>query len=687
MNIFSGSILYYIVSFVFLIISLGLGLLLYRGTEVSKLHKAILVSLRTISLFLILLTLLNPFVEFSNNKSAEPLNIILLDKSKSSGLENRDSAINAIAKKTASENSNFTYYTFGSKLIEEIKEFRTDTTEYFKYSTNIAATLDDLRNAKDERINSISIISDGIINDGNNLIQTVSNVKAPIHYIISGDTTQKKDLSIQKLNFNKRQFVNSKSKIYVNINSYFTEKNVNVNLFENGIKIKSNPVFVTNTNSQYETVFEVSSSSQDIKKYKVEIEPEDGEITTINNSEIFYIDYVDNTIKLLIAAGSPGSDVSSLRQILNQSSNFKYDIRIQKNSNEFYEGAFPELKEYDVLILLGFPTELTSIGLLNKLKEDLNRTKISLLFINSSNISLTKLSDLKEYLPFVYNETGKNEIKSSVVFTNNNLKTFTQSSSMQKLLPPSFFYRGAFSSKPNSTVLGIQNNEPAIIIDNTSLIKSAAFLGYGFYKWNLSPNGNYDYLKSLFSDLISLCVNENSKEKFTITSNKDSYAISEPVEFLAYYRDSDPGKKYSVKLNITGKDKNRSLELSRLGENSFQGQVQIFEKSDFNAEADLYEDNVKIQSKGLKFTVSDAVNEFKETKANEKILKEISKLSGGLNLSGKSQSELDSIFKSQSNLTNISTSKSLFRNSLLYLILIIVLLSIEWFIRKRLNLA
>ena len=244
----------YLFWFGFFILSLGFSLYLYSNSDLTNFKKAILVTLRTVSLFLMLLLILNPFIEYVKHNILKPQNIILIDNSHSSRIENRDSAIKVVISNITKGEKDFLYYTFGSKIIKEIKDYKPDSTEEYKYSTNLATTFDDILNKNEKHINSVSIISDGIINEGNNLIQTAYKINAPIHYRLIGDTSQRKDMIIQKVYFNKNQFTNSKSKIYVSINSYLTDKEIKVNLFENDVKIKTNTVLVKSSNSLYEYI-------------------------------------------------------------------------------------------------------------------------------------------------------------------------------------------------------------------------------------------------------------------------------------------------------------------------------------------------------------------------------------------------------------------------------------------------
>ena len=138
MNIFSGSILYYGIVFVLILLSAGTAYFIYRNEELSKFKKAILVLLRTVSLFLILFLFLNPYTEYRKKSTAKPTNIVLIDKSLSGTLDNKNAGIPDALKKLETGNSELKYFLFGSKLLKQVKEYGDDSTLYYKYFTDLA---------------------------------------------------------------------------------------------------------------------------------------------------------------------------------------------------------------------------------------------------------------------------------------------------------------------------------------------------------------------------------------------------------------------------------------------------------------------------------------------------------------------------------------------------------------------
>lgn len=684
MNIFSGSILNYLSLLLFALIAAGLSYYLYNKANIPKFTKAALITLRTVSLFLILMLLLNPFIDYFKEYILESPNIVLIDRSRSMEITDKNGLTDK-AEKDLRNFNNMVFYNWGSGLIQGNGNNDSGISKYSDYSTNLALALENIQNLNLERINSVTVLSDGLINEGNNITQAAKNLNVPINFLLTGDTVQKKDVVLKNVLYNKKQFINSSSKVFAEIETHDFAGEIKVNLFENNRKIKTNPVMISGGSSKFETTFELYSPAEGMNKYKIEIEPVEGEITTINNNGIFYIKFIDNKIKLLLVSGNPSYDLSALKQTLNRSENIKYETRVQKNSTEFYEGELPEFREYDAVLLQGIPNNHTNTGTVDYIRNQIKKHKTALIFFNSADISITKLNALNDVLPFGINDSQQREARGLMTLIISELAAGSENLRRLNNLPQSYFMQGAFSSKPNSTILGLFNSEPAIITDNSGEIKSAAFLGYGFHEWNLSPGGSYEYLQNLTSGFISSCVDENSKDIFTVKTDKSSYATGEPVIVSASLKENSINGKAIV--TISGNGNTSVFELSKESENTFKSELKFFEKGDYTIKAELYENN-SVKYNGLtKFTIDDPFMEYRETKATDETLKQIALNTGGTVISGNGISANEEIFKSKHQSNEGYTFKSLFRKSVWYLIFILVLLSIEWYLRKRNNLA
>ncbi|MFA5405686.1 MAG: hypothetical protein WC358_12210, partial [Ignavibacteria bacterium] len=278
-------------------------------------------------------------------------------------------------------------------------------------STNPIKTLNTISKIfGDKKISTINIISDGIFNTGGNPLHLQQYPNTIFNYFLIGDTNQKNDLSIKNIFFNPTAYTESNTQILVEFNSYNYDKDIKITLFEEENLIQEKKISVNSKNTLYNCPFNVKSNNEGIIKYKVVIEKEQNELTEKNNSEEFFIEFISNKFKLLVLSGNPSADFSYLTESIKKISNFEAKFFVQKAPGIFYEGQLPELNEFNLLILINFPTTLTDLNIINKLNDDLKNINLPIFFISGGNTDYERLKILNNHLPFtLINKTGNDE--------------------------------------------------------------------------------------------------------------------------------------------------------------------------------------------------------------------------------------------------------------------------------------
>lgn len=688
MNIFQSGLYGYLLFALLLGISAVVSILYYRKSELSKFKKALLVLMRAASLFLIIALLLNPFLNLTNVSEKSGADIILIDNSRSLTIENRFGELHQAAGRIKKFSSNYRTFTFASGFLGEIKD-----ENYFSgspvrtYSSSLAAALEEIYSMpKDYSVNSVTVISDGILEKSGSLIPVAKKFGAPFYYLLIGDTAQKNDLVLNKVFFNRNAFVGSTSTVKVLVSSYGYSDNIRVRLFEENMLKETKEVLTNNSSTEYSAEFRVSSSSTGIKKYSVRIDTLGGEITAFNNSRDFFIKYIDNKFNVLAVAGSPGADLSALKQALLKTDNFKTDLYVQKSLDSFYEGVLPPLNAYDAVILSGFPLAGTDNKITTQISAEIEKKGIPVIFLNASNTGYENLRQFEKFLPFTVAASKDLPYLSTVRVPNYDFPEQPESVRKINLLPAAFYSKSTFSPKPGAETLGFTStgNEPAILFYNDGKTKSAAYLGYGFYKWSLNAGQNTgNMLQNLVSVLFNLVLNENKFNKFTLRTDKDNFAVSEPVEIKAFTGNTNTSIS-SVRMKITGKNSSDVIDMQKIDEGVYSAVFTPSYESDFTAEGILFVNNQAAASDVIRFTSGIPVEEYIVTKPSDDVLKTLSASTGGVDIKKFDKDKFESLNKDL--MKESYTGKMLFRDSVILLLAIIFLLSLEWFLRKRFNL-
>ncbi|HLT23786.1 MAG TPA: hypothetical protein VK004_01555, partial [Ignavibacteria bacterium] len=344
---------------IIIIVSVLIALYYYRKSSVQGGIKIFLTITRGLTIFFILLLLSSPVISFISLINIEPVNIFLIDNSKSLQIENRylitDSIHKNILTDTENDISENRFFLFsrtaGEEAGDSITFFETDNT-----ATNLtSALIETEKRFSAGNISSINIISDGIINEGGNPVFTARTMNAPVNYILIGDTAQKNDLVVKNVFYNKSAFIESSVPIKAEINSFNYNTTVTVNLYEEDKILTSQQVVVNTGQIIYNVDFSVTSLTAGVKKYKIEIIPLGDEITEKNNYEEFFIKFVDNSFKVLVLSGGPSSDYAFIKEEISKIQNFETTFLTQKGVNSYYEGSVPDLNQFRVFILVGYP--------------------------------------------------------------------------------------------------------------------------------------------------------------------------------------------------------------------------------------------------------------------------------------------------------------------------------------------
>ena len=676
----------------------------YKKSKLEPGKKKFFTVLRAFSLFFLLLLILSPVISLISGIQRDPVNVILIDNSQSLLLENRSVKLKEILKEKSIDKDNAgsvnRYFLFSGNLISEVSKDEINEIEYSErnnFQTNLSATFKSLEDLfLNKNLSSVTVISDGIINEGGNPIYMVKSLNVPVSYILTGDTIQKKDLVLKKLYYNSTSFIESKVPIKAEISTYNFDKKIKINLYEENRLIDSKELDVNPGRMDYYADFFVSSDNETVRKYKIEISGSDDEVTLRNNSEEFFIKFADNKFKVLVISGGPGPDNSFISGEIKKVKNFNPDFLTQKSSREFYEGVYTGKEIYDAYIFIGFPNAVSDPILLNSIREEIIRNNSSLIFFSARNTDYGKLSILEDKLPFkISSYSGVEEVTgiSPVLSSDSGFYSNRNLLSEIKSFPDIFKTASVFSADPSSQTILVsgRNSEPAMIIQNTTQDKSVAFLVYGFYKWRLNnKNVNAsEVFRYLLTTSVVTISDKDAKSKFRIETSKPVYSKFENIIFKASLNSYEIKGGENIKVNVKGNNFNETVNLIKKDNRNYEALLNIPSDGDYEYTAELLSGNNTEESIYGRFAVGENNNEFKSTRADNSILAALANETSGADFSKSDASEIkDSIKKYNSQSSDVIRSLNNFELNInpYYLFILIFLLCLEWFLRKRNNL-
>ena len=694
--------------FLFVFLLIGFTVFIYRYTvpQISSTKKILLIITRTLALTLLVLAIFEPTLTIIKKSILKPTAWFFVDNSKSilydDGSEKNQKilgVLNELKQTEFAENTQLK--TFGTK-ISEINIDNLDDVTFKEGSTNFANIFSSLSES-DENISSIVILSDGVITDGSNPINSAEKSGIPIFTLGVGDTTKRKDIEIKNVIYNEFIYAENPTTLSATIlNDGFANRTVNLTFYENDVLIQQKNI-VLNQDGIQNISFDFTPKSSGEKKLTLILSALEGEYNRTNNKKVFYINILSNKVKILLLAGSPSPDLSFIKNTLLADDNLSVNSITQIGVNKFLENNNRDklLDSAEVLFLIGFPSKETSSELLNKVARFISEKNISFLFILSGSIDFNKLVQLQKALPFASLGVGNSYLEIQPNVTPDQSKNpLLQNNSADPIaawnnLPPVYQLFSEFNPKPESEIAArtkvnnVPTNKPLILTRRLGNQRSIAVLAKDIWKWKLqTAMKDQDVFDRFILNSIKWLNSPEDKKRVQIRTLKKLFALGEEVEFTAQVYDDafNPISDAEVKVRLKNDNDKFELNLNSLGNGLYEGVLQTNKAGNYSFVGEAKLNNKLLGSdKGL-FNVGEVDIEMMDTKMDYEFLNSLANVSGG-KFFNVDQSK--SLFKLLSEL-NLKSSKekidtkeySLWSNEFL-MIAIILLFGIEWFIRKR----
>ena len=660
-----------------------------RKEEFSKSLIRILFSVRFAMVALICFFLLSPLIKTTTKLTEKPILIIAQDNSESI-LINKDSSfykntypnlINDLAEKFKNK-FEVKSYTFGDKVKENLNfdysEKLTDISEVFKF---VGSTF------YNSNVSALILATDGIYNAGSNPLYATDNINYPVYTLALGDTNTHKDLIIEKLNCNKLVFLNNNFPVEAVVNAFKCKgEKTQISVFYDDKKISSQTIDIAENEFIKTFPFSILADKPGKKKLTVTVSEVKGEITTVNNTVTVYVDVIDSRQKVLILSNAPHPDIAALRYAIE--SNINYEIKYA-NINDF-TGT---IDEYNLIILHNIPSQDNSA---TNLFKQIDKSNIPVLYILGNQTNINSFN--KRNIGLTINNTKSNSFNETLPVPDDDFSFFVLSENTQKTLmhlPPLYSFFGNYVVNPSSVAFlnqkigNITTKNPLILFNDIGGKKSAVITGEGIWRWRLmdySENENHNATNEIINKTVQYLAQREEKSNFRVIT-KDVYPENEPIISDAeVYNDSyEIINSPDVLIVIKNKDNNAYQFSFSKTSSAYTLNAGLLPVGDYTYDAKV-KVGPKIYTKIGKFIVSKLHKEAVVTNADHKLLFNLSsRHKGSMYYPRETEKLYDDIinndeFKPVIHET-LSTSELINIKSLLFLI--VFLLGLEWFLRKR----
>jgi len=486
----------------------------------------ILATLRFITVFSLILLIVNP--KFDNNviKDLKPTLVVAVDNSESIKYLNKDSlsrlAIESIlGNSELSEKYNIKIYSFGKKLNQN------KSLNFNEKQTNITKAIQDIESIYESQIAPIVLISDGNQTIGTNYGYASKAFKQAVFPLTLGDSIFNTDLKIQQINVNKYAYLNNKFPVEI-FCSYSGNKTLSTELTissDNNIIHKERLEFSPEVSSRIITPL-IKTTKVGQQAYQVYLKPIKNEKNKVNNLKYISVETIDELSKVALISTMSHPDIGALK------------TSIETNEHRLVDLLKPEefimsKESYGLVVLYQPNTEF---------KEVFERTKK----MNNNTFIIGGISTQWRFLneiqsDFYQEVTGQNESfngNTNLDYMNFNITDYSFISH-----PPLTTEFGQVSINTQYETLlyksinGILTNEPLWFTYENNASRNSVLLAENLWKWRMysfQQNLNFVTFDSFIAKVIQYLDVKNLDNRL-ILDYQSIYDGGQKLEISAQY--------------------------------------------------------------------------------------------------------------------------------------------------------
>ncbi len=677
--------------FPIILVSLGLSLLLYYKNKKEEFSNKILFFLASLRFFIFVILavlLLSPVIRSWKSRIEKPIIIVAVDNSRSMILNSDSNKVIANYKKMINGISDelgdkfkIDYFSFGEELrknnIYSFTDNKTDISSVF----NIIQKRYEYAN-----VGAMLLVSDGIYNVGENPIYGSKGLPFPIYTIGVGDSTVHKDYAIQSVRYNKTVFIHNEFPIEVSINAkQLKNSNTKLLLYSNGKLIKSKGINIKSDYYIQKYIFNIKANEAGMHSYKIVLQSFDGEQNTLNNIKTIYLDILGEKKKVLLFYSHPHPDIAAIKQILKKSDEYILELKQLGKSSV-------NVNDYSLIIYHQIPNSLsTSVSVFEQAKAK----NIPFIMIFGAETSVRNFNLLNNGVSI---KSNNNSFMEMHAILNKNFSEFIIPKNIIESIgtyPPligafgTYRMSSSFRSVFYQRIGNVNTEYPLIAVSNISGKRDAYIFGEGLWRWRLHDfmeNRNHDLIDNFFLNIVRYTSLSKEHSRLNIQWDK-SFSEQENVEFNAEFYNAtyELVQNADIKMEIVNSKNERFIYAFGKKNLSYYLSAGRFPPGIYSFKVSVEYSGQTFSFKG-KFNVTKVELEAMNLKANYNLLRKISfESSAKFFLPSQSNKFVDDIRK-RDDIVNIESQQVQYKDLIRFpilIILLLLLLTIEWFVRKQ----
>lgn len=648
----------------------------FKSKNNSKWNK-LLALLRFLSIFGLLLLMINPIISRKTFETVKtPLAIVVDNSSSINELKANTEVLQSFQKLTENNalKDKFDIQTYG--FDEDLRAIDNKDKINFKgKQSKIDAVAKNLKSINKNVVFPTVLLSDGNQTSGEDFVYAFDK-NNKVYPVVVGDTTTYLDLKVNQINVNKYAFHKNKFPVEVFL-QYAGNKNITTNFTisnGNSVLVKQALNFSPSNKSQIVNVL-IPADKVGMQIYTATISSSENEKNKYNNSKKFAVQVIDQKTEVAIISSINHPDIGALKRSIETNASRKVTLLNIKNASE--------LNKYNVLVLYQPTAEFKSVFETNK------NLKINTFIITGNNTDFNFLNQQQNDLSFKMSSQKEDYLANY----ESQFNLFALDNIGFDTFPPLENLFGTITAKSNVSVLlsskirNVEINQPLLCYSESQGKRSTYLLGENSWKWRAQSyvdKKSFDEYDVFIDKTIQFLATNNSK-KSLIVNHERFYNSGDALEITAQYFNKnyelDENARLTIVVTNSKTKQTKRYDLLR-DSNAFKVNLD-------GLAAGNYSFTVKELNSNSTYSAGFEIIDFNiEKQFVNPDLTKLKQLAAITNASVFAPNQVDNLIKTLLNNNDYKTiQKAIVKKSpiidWIWLLLLIALsLTTEWFIRK-----
>ncbi len=563
-------------------------------------------------------------------------------------------------------------------------------------ATDLGNVFDHIKESESELTGAI-IITDGQITKGEQNLNQLNEISIPIFTVGVGDTVPLVDIAIQAIEAPTVIIKGDDMDINITLSSHGrVNDRINVLLYRGKKLLGSKYIQLKGDGSLAEAKFKITPQSLGENNYTVKTSVLADEININNNSQPFQVSVLKNRYKLALITGAPNFNTAPIKKIIKNIPRVELDHYIQLNDkfipsiNEFWSTP------YELIVFDNFPLDPISKRWKQILAKKIVSQKSSIFLFAGPN---SEKKSIESIYPFFHVKNSKE------TFKNHKSKQWywAEENNILKYLSANGLYQTGFypplkpklliepESNINSLAFFENSSMPLLVSGEVEGLRSGIWTSSDFstlfYKMTETDHEKISVL--LINNLFSWFLRTSGENELYFRLNKDIYQQGEEVHVVGTHFD----KEAKDILTFTGyitliNEENSPITYELMfnpGNKQWETKFLAGKPGQYSYEIVMENDKEVFTQKGS-LIIDESQIELNQVSVNKELLFAISNSTNGKYVPWESRAEIinqiNQELKQEIVVRNVRLNENTFG-----IILLVILLSIEWYIRRLIGLS